>query len=112
MQVEQDDVRFRHCDSSDCLLARAHRVHFVAKTTQFARHHLTESGIIIDQKEGGEFHSPSFGCGPGWIAGITTSNVEPFPRVLSTRMLPPQLRTAFSDRNRPRPVPPWRRLKK
>src|ERR1019366_1050884 len=114
MQVEQDDFGFRRCDSLDCFLARAHRINFVAETTQFARHHLPECGIVIDQKEGGSLHCPcpSFGCGPGSMAGITTSNIDPFPRVLSTRMLPPQLRTAFSDRNRPRPVPPWRRLKK
>ena len=111
-EVEQDDFGLRRRDSLDCLLTRAHGVNFVAETTQFARHHLPECGIVIDQKKGGGLHSPSFGCGPRWIAGITTSNIDPFPGVLSTRMLPPQLRTAFSDRNRPRPVPPWRRLKK
>src|SRR5208282_5754318 len=121
-QVEQDDFRFRGSDSLDCILTRAHRVHFVAEATQFARHDLAECGIVIDQPEGRGLHCssfrrssfgcPSLSCGPGSIAGITTSNVDPFPGVLSTRMLPPQLRTAFSDRNRPRPVPPWRRLKK
>ena len=114
VQVEQNDFGFRGGDSLDRLLPRSHRVHFVPETTQFAGHHLAECGIVIDQKERGELHCPSFGCGcgPESIAGITTSNIDPLPGILSTTMLPPQLRTAFSDRNRPRPLPPWRRLKK
>ena len=43
--------------------------------------------------------------------GSTISNVAPAPGVLVTTMSPPQRRTKFSDRNRPRPVPPFRRLK-
>src|SRR5208282_2478973 len=111
-QIKQDDIGLRRGNAAYGLLAGTHRLDLIAETTQFVGHYLPKGHVVINKQDGSRLHCLASCCKPVCIAGRTTSKVDPIPGVLSTRMSPPQLRTAFNERKRPSPVPPERRLKK
>ena len=112
LEVEQDDLGLGQRAGGERLFAARRRADVVARAGELGRHHGPERRVIVDQQQQRLCGHHAVLASIAVAAGSSTSKVDPRPRVLSTRMSPPQRRTELSDRNRPRPVPPFLRLKK
>ena len=107
LQVEQHDVRL---EPASAAIASApdrgqRRPRRPRRCSSLAERAPVRVVVVDEQDEERRLHAVRVGRDAA-AAGSTTSNVDPPPGVLVTAMSPPQWRTKFSDRNRPRPVPP------